>query len=400
MPATSFLGLLDQSTLLDQCDGEQLIKLSRVCCETRRQVKDYIQWKLKKWHLKKTDHLNFYPRPKWKLSRVLSQLRLNLEPEATWRAFVKLYGYYSRLETRLEEEARTGVTVYSGFQRDFTTLLKWHTEQPNFWYRRPNEPIDEESYLTTGEQLRIKVVRKQVASMKSLYQRIIEDLYVERLELLILASNPNWLVIFSTDFKLLEGRTTELHVFNFFTTDAAKFHTVITFDRDLDQYDMGTCVQETLPEDRQINCDLFYFAAFNNDTRERDLIIVDLAKGKIKFEAFMYLDYKLRDPLSEVERPDDVDELALEMKNDNIRMNSKVFNYSARLRRHKRARGDYLVELSDEQIYALYAAKLRENALKNAVVMGVRWETRDYEEYCLLVANFRTVFILNKIFCK
>ena len=70
--------------------------------------------------------------------------------------------------------------LISGFQRDFTTLLKWHTEQPNFWYRRPNEPIDEESYLTTGEQLRIKVVRKQVASMKSLYQRIIEDLYVSK----------------------------------------------------------------------------------------------------------------------------------------------------------------------------------------------------------------------------
>ena len=131
-------------------------------------------------------------------------------------------------------------------------------------------------------------VRKQLVLICKNYVQ------VERLELLILASNPNWLVIFSTDFKLLEGRTTELHVFNFFTTDAAKFHTVITFDRDLDQYDMGTCVQETLPEDRQINCNLFYFAAFNNDTRERDLIIVDLAKGKIKFEAFMYLDYKLR----------------------------------------------------------------------------------------------------------
>lgn len=43
----SFLGLLDQSTLLDQCDGAQLIQLSRVCSETRRHVKDYIQWKLK-----------------------------------------------------------------------------------------------------------------------------------------------------------------------------------------------------------------------------------------------------------------------------------------------------------------------------------------------------------------
>ena len=92
----------------------------------------------------------------------------------------------------------------------------------------------------------------------------------------------------------MEGRTTQLHVFNFFTTDRSKVHTIITFDRDLEQYDMGTCVQETLPEDRQINGNLFYFAAFNNDTRNRDLIIVDLAQGKVKFEMFMDLDIKLR----------------------------------------------------------------------------------------------------------
>lgn len=128
--------------------------------------------------MNKVDHLNFYPRPKWKMSRVLSQLKATLSSEAAWAGFVKLYGYYAKIEAQLDAEAKTGVTVYNGFQRDFTRLLQWHCEQPNYWFRRENEPLDEGDNLTAFEQSRIELMRKQVTTMKSLYQRLVEDLYV------------------------------------------------------------------------------------------------------------------------------------------------------------------------------------------------------------------------------
>jgi len=118
-----------------------------------------------------------------------------------------------------------------------------------------------------------------------------------------------------------------------------------------------------------------------------DLLIVNLVTLEQTFIDYYNFDSLLRDALRLQSRPADVDVTKLELKNDNIQMNSKAFNYSARLRRQKRQKNDYLVEWSDETIYAVFANKLQQNP--TSIVMGVRYDSHTFEEYHLLIAKFR-----------
>ena len=52
------------------------------------------------------------------------------------------------------------------------------------------------------------------------------------------------MIIFRYNLVLLQGRCTQLYIYNLYTRDESKLFQILTFDRDNEDYDFPSAIQE------------------------------------------------------------------------------------------------------------------------------------------------------------
>ena len=113
-----------------------------------------------------------------------------------------------------------------------------------------------------------------------------------------------------------------MYIYNLYTRDESKLFQILTFDRDNEDYDFPSAIQEkvnkfsktlfscprrwksknsfktlwkdTQVEDRQINGDYFYTNCFNQMSKKMDLLIVNLVTLEQTFIDYYNFDSLLR----------------------------------------------------------------------------------------------------------